>query len=188
MTMSSMAPTKSVGDFITRRVMAFLRECGCELSKVIIKTDQEPATLSMVGDLVKLRVDRGAAETVPGAEDAKSFFLSKIHGQGGDAIYCTVEAYDDTGTGNTSTATTIIVDNTLPSVADVDITPDPGFYNTDLTCGYTFIDPDNDGDTSSIIWKVNNVQAGTGALFPVAQGCVEDADSLVLCFFHFYLV
>ena len=49
-----------------------LRECGCELAKVIIKTDQEPAILAMVEDLVKLRVDRGAGETVPQNSPVKS--------------------------------------------------------------------------------------------------------------------
>ncbi len=45
--------------------MAFLRECGCELAKVIIETDQEPAILAIVDNLVKLRVDKGSEETIP---------------------------------------------------------------------------------------------------------------------------
>jgi hypothetical protein len=45
--------------------MAFLRECGCELTKLIVKTDQEPAIFALVEDLVKQRVDKGAGETIP---------------------------------------------------------------------------------------------------------------------------
>ena len=65
MTMSTLMPSKSTGEFASRRIMAFLRECGCELSKIIVKTDQEPAILSMVGDIIKIRADRGGAETIP---------------------------------------------------------------------------------------------------------------------------
>ena len=65
MTMSSVSPTKSTGEFITRRIMAYLRECGCELAKIVVKTDQEPAIVNMIEDLTKLRVDRGAEETIP---------------------------------------------------------------------------------------------------------------------------
>ena len=45
--------------------MAFLRECGCELTKLIVKTDQEPAIFALVEDLVKQRIDKGASETIP---------------------------------------------------------------------------------------------------------------------------
>ena len=65
MTMSSVSPSKSTGEFIARRIMAYLRECGCELAKIVVKTDQEPAIISMIEDLTKMRVDRGAEETVP---------------------------------------------------------------------------------------------------------------------------
>ena len=65
MTLSALMPSKSTGEFASRRIMAFLRECGCELSKIIIKTDQEPAILSMIADVIKIRAERGGAETIP---------------------------------------------------------------------------------------------------------------------------
>jgi hypothetical protein len=65
MTMSTVIPSKTTGEFTGKRIMAFLRECGCELSKLTVKTDQEPAILALVEDLVKMRVDKGASETIP---------------------------------------------------------------------------------------------------------------------------
>ena len=47
MTMSTVIPSKSVGDFVTKRSVAFLRECGHEMSKITLKTDQEPAIVSL---------------------------------------------------------------------------------------------------------------------------------------------
>ena len=37
MTMSTLMPSKSTGEFASKRIMAYLRECGCELSKIIVK-------------------------------------------------------------------------------------------------------------------------------------------------------
>ena len=65
MTLSTMVPRKSTGEFVTARIMAFLRECGCEMSKIIVKTDQEEAMLAMVGNLVRHRATMGAEETIP---------------------------------------------------------------------------------------------------------------------------
>ena len=65
MTMSSVTPGKSTNEFISRRMLAFLRECGCEMMKIIVKTDQEPAVAAIVDSLVALRASLGAEETVP---------------------------------------------------------------------------------------------------------------------------
>ena len=64
MTMSSVVPSKSVGEYTTNRIVAFLRECGSDLSKITIKTDQEPAILSIAEDLVRARAALGADETI----------------------------------------------------------------------------------------------------------------------------
>ena len=37
MTLSTLMPSKSTVEFASRRILAFLRECGCELSKIIVK-------------------------------------------------------------------------------------------------------------------------------------------------------
>ena len=54
-----------MGGGVQASLMAFLRECGCEMSKPIFKSDQETAILTLVEDLVKRRVDKGSGETIP---------------------------------------------------------------------------------------------------------------------------
>ena len=65
MTMSTVVPSKSVGDFTTKRSVAFLRECGHEMTKITIKSDQEPAILALTEDIMRFRASIGAEETVP---------------------------------------------------------------------------------------------------------------------------
>ena len=64
MMMSTVIPTKSTNTFIIKRIMAFLRECGCELGKIIVKSDQEPAVLALLEELTKERAKKGAQETL----------------------------------------------------------------------------------------------------------------------------
>ena len=64
MTMSTVVPSKSVDDFVTKRTVAFMRECGCEMTKLIIKTNQEPAILAIAEDVVRWRASVGADETI----------------------------------------------------------------------------------------------------------------------------
>ena len=65
MTMSTVIPSKSVEDFVTQRSVAFLGKCGNEKTKITLKTDQEPAILALVEDIVRFRASLGAGETVP---------------------------------------------------------------------------------------------------------------------------
>ena len=64
MTMSTVVPSKHVGDFITKRTVAFLRECGNEMAKITIKTDQEPAILAIAEAIIRLRAAKEAKETI----------------------------------------------------------------------------------------------------------------------------
>ncbi len=44
MSMASVIPTKATtGDFAANRVVAFMKEVGCEQGNVVVKGDQEPA-------------------------------------------------------------------------------------------------------------------------------------------------
>ena len=55
MTLSTMSPTKSSGSWIASRVLAFFRECGCEAGDIVVKTDQEPAMVSLTTEMTRLR-------------------------------------------------------------------------------------------------------------------------------------
>lgn len=81
---------------------------------------------------------------------------------GGDEIECSVTANDGDEDGNTI-STSLIIDNSPPSITNVSISPDPATEIDTLTCSYSgFIDMDGDADASSIEWFVNGVSAGSG--------------------------
>jgi hypothetical protein len=64
--------------------------------------------------------------------------------------------------GNSSTGPTI-TPNVVPTVSDVQITPETVTADSTLTCGYTFEDADGDADASSVRWFVEGLEVGTGA-------------------------
>ena len=49
MTLSSVSPPKGVSDFISKRVFAFLRECGCEMADIVIRSDQDASLMAQLG-------------------------------------------------------------------------------------------------------------------------------------------
>ena len=64
MTLATAVPTKSTGEFVVNRVIAFLKEVGIEKGDVIAKSDQEPSILSLIDEIGKEKatlgqVDRG---------------------------------------------------------------------------------------------------------------------------------
>ena len=58
MVMSTVAPRKCSGQWLGRRVMAFMREAGCEVEAVVMKSDKEPA-LTKVVEIGRLRAGIG---------------------------------------------------------------------------------------------------------------------------------
>ena len=59
MTLSTLAPSKSSGEFVANRVLAFLKECGCEAGDIIIKADQEPAVVALLKKVARSRAEKG---------------------------------------------------------------------------------------------------------------------------------
>jgi hypothetical protein len=59
MGMATVVPSKSTGEFVAKRVMAFLKEIGCEMGDVIVRSDQEPAILSIIQEVGRLRAIAG---------------------------------------------------------------------------------------------------------------------------------
>ena len=59
MTLSTVAPRKSSGEWLAKRVMAFMREAGCEVEAVVMKTDNEPALVKVVEEVGRLRAAKG---------------------------------------------------------------------------------------------------------------------------------
>ena len=57
--MGCVVPKKSEGEWLAKRGLAFMRECGCELEAVTMKTDNEPALLKVVEHIGRLRAAKG---------------------------------------------------------------------------------------------------------------------------------
>jgi hypothetical protein len=64
MMMASVVPYKSTGTFIAKRIVAFMREVGCEQGDVTIKTDQEPAMKAIVTEVGRVRAAAGGGRMV----------------------------------------------------------------------------------------------------------------------------
>ena len=73
MTLSAVAPTKSSGEFLAKRVCAFLREIGADKGDITMKTDQEPAILALVNEVGLWRdIERQRGEDGPFSRAARS--------------------------------------------------------------------------------------------------------------------
>ena len=64
MSLSTIHLTKTNGEFVIKSIMAFLRECGCEIVDLTVKTDQENIMVAMAEDLAKARAKKGSMRTV----------------------------------------------------------------------------------------------------------------------------
>ena len=64
MCMAAATPRKTTGDYIAKRLMAFLKEVGCAVGDMTIKADQEPALSSIIEDLSKIRATEGGGRLV----------------------------------------------------------------------------------------------------------------------------
>ena len=59
MTLATALPSKSSGTFVAKRVVAFMREIGCEQGDVTIKSDQEPAMKAIISEIGRVRAAAG---------------------------------------------------------------------------------------------------------------------------------
>lgn len=104
------------------------------------------------------------AWTVDGVASAASYAatLPESATARGETWTVYVYASDAWGTGPAGTAS-VTIGNTAPSLAALDITPDPATRSATLTCtpsGYA--DADGDADQTLLEWTVDGVAAGTG--------------------------
>ena len=84
-----------------------------------------------------------------------------------DSVYCLVTPNDGTSDGAAVASNTVVVENTAPVLASVDLAPSPATESSTLTCT-PGKDTDDDGDTvrTSIAWTVNGkaISATTSTL------------------------
>ena len=58
-TFATVVPRKSTGEWIVKRVGAWLREVGLEFTEIIMKSDNEPALVSVVEGIGRWRAMKG---------------------------------------------------------------------------------------------------------------------------------
>jgi hypothetical protein len=63
-TVATVVPRKSTGEWVSRRLMAWLRELGVEFNDIIVKSDNVPALVSMVEAWGRLRAVKGGGKMV----------------------------------------------------------------------------------------------------------------------------
>ena len=63
MIMASVVPSKSTGEFISKRIAAFIKEVGYEGLDITVKSDQEKAIKAILDDVSRVRNDRGGGRT-----------------------------------------------------------------------------------------------------------------------------
>ena len=83
----------------------------------------------------------------------------------GDEVICAVSANDNRPLGQGEAATASVwIENTLPTIGALHITPDPGYADSTLTCGWDdYQDVDGDPDRSIASWSINGLFAKVGA-------------------------
>ena len=64
MLMAASAPRKTTGKYISKRVMAFMKEIGCEFGDLVVKSDQEEALVPIISDVGKLRAANGGGKFI----------------------------------------------------------------------------------------------------------------------------
>lgn len=60
MLVATVAPSKSTGEYVAKRVVAFMKETGSDQIRVGIKSDDEPAIVDLVERVGRVRESRGA--------------------------------------------------------------------------------------------------------------------------------
>ena len=63
-TMATVVPGKSTNEWVPTRLMAWLRELGLEFNDIIVKSDNEPALISLVEAWRRLRPVKGGGKMV----------------------------------------------------------------------------------------------------------------------------
>ena len=59
---STVAPRKSRGEWLAKRVMAWMREVGCEFMEITVKADNELALVAVVDAVGRIRAVTGGSE------------------------------------------------------------------------------------------------------------------------------
>ncbi len=65
MTLSTVVPSKSNGELMAKRVVAFMRKVDIDKGDITAKTDQKPAMLAALIEIVRHKAAAGGGRLVP---------------------------------------------------------------------------------------------------------------------------
>lgn len=100
----------------------------------------------------------------------------------GSTVSCTMTPRDSSGSGTAVSSTPITVQNSVPSVSAVTISPSSATSTTTLSCSYTFADADpGDTDSSTIQWRRGATVIGTGPTLSSTSGVPFAGGDTVTC-------
>lgn len=96
-----------------------------------------------------------------------------------DSIVCTATAVDEGGADDVLSAA-VEVENTLPTITNVGVTPAVAYNNSTLTCSSSSSDSDNQSLTESYSWTniSRNILLGTGASISLSSSTASVGDSI----------
>lgn len=78
MTMSTVVPMKGASlEWVVRRVLAFIKELGLEGNDIVLKTDQEPAIVSLVGEIARRRTANTFPEHSPVSSSQSNGYVER---------------------------------------------------------------------------------------------------------------
>jgi hypothetical protein len=132
-----------------------------------VYTFDDPDPLDLDQSDIEWFIDGGSVAT--GATLSTSFV-------GGETVWCEVTPFDGAESGLLVTSPSLRV-NQMPSVSNVQISPDPAYGDVDLNCSYAYDDPDFDIDQSLIEWRVNGFPVGTDPVLPLYE--IAEGDDVV---------
>ncbi len=137
---------------------------------------------SFTAHVAEVDVDIETGWNVNGADLAvSSATLSSVWFNQGDAVICTVTPTDGTDRGDSLTSTTVVIGNTPPVLASVDLSPAEPTEASVLTCT-PGITTDADGTLGfgyEYAWLVNDIEVGT--VTDTLTGIDFDRDDTVAC-------
>ena len=100
----------------------------------------------------------------------------------GDTVSCTMTPSDGVGTGTTVASSAITVQNSVPTVSSVTISPATAASTDPLSCSYTFADGDpGDSDLSTIQWRKGATVIGSGPTLSSTAGVPFAGGDTVTC-------
>lgn len=100
----------------------------------------------------------------------------------GSTVSCTMTPRDAVGSGVTVASAPITVQNSVPTVSSVSISPGTATSTSTLSCSYTFADADpGDTDSSTIQWRRGATVIGTGPTLSSTAGVPFAGGDTVTC-------